>query len=63
MIKQQNGYDIVFDRRFKTHDGWVYGIDIFPCKTYSVDHANANVDIAQDGKQTVQNAVNTTHKT
>ena len=63
VIKQQNGYEIVFDRRIKTQDGWVCGVDIFPSKKYSVDHANANVDIAQDGKQTEQHAVNTTHKT
>ena len=63
MIKHQNGYETVFYKRIKTCDGWVYRVDIFLSKKYSVNHANANVDIAQNGKQPEQHAVNTTHKT
>ena len=47
----------------KTCDGWVCGVDIFTSRTYSDDHEKPNVDIAQNGKQSEQHAVNTTHKT
>ena len=57
--------EIVCDRRITTCNGWVCGDDIFPSKTYSTDHANAhaNVDIAQDGKQTERHTANDSHKT
>ncbi len=39
---------IVFDRRIKTCDGWVCGVEVLPSEVQSIEYATSNVDSMGD---------------
>ncbi len=44
IVVNQDGVKIVFDRRIKTHDGWVCGVDVLPSEVQLIEYASSNVD-------------------
>ncbi len=43
IVINQDGMNAVFDRQIKTHDGWVFGVDLFPIEAKSIEYATSNV--------------------
>ena len=39
---------IVFDRRIKTRDGWVCGVDVLPSEVQSIEYATSNLDSVRE---------------